>query len=358
MVLAIGLLVDDAIVVVENVERLIQEEGLSPLEAARKSMDEISGALIAIAVVLAAVFLPMAFFGGSTGVIYRQFSLTLVAAMILSVLVALILTPALAATILTPGDPLKHDGNGPFDRFFRWFNDRFERARVVHEKGVRKTIGGTKRSALVYLAIVAVMALVFWRLPTGFLPVEDQGYVLVDVQLPAGAALPRAREVMQRINAIFVTNPAVYNVFIIVGSSFTGTGENAARAFVRLKPWDQRRQTAQQFIQWANRTLAHEIHDARAYVLNLPTVRGLGAFGGFDFYLEDRAGLGRQALEQAQGTMLAQAAHDPSLAGVRANLLPPSPQLQLSVDRVQAQSMGLSTTIYTALQLMLAPVYE
>ncbi len=158
MVLAIGLLVDDAIVVVENVERLIQTKGFRPVEAARKSMDEISGALIAIATVLAAVFLPMAFFGGSTGVIYRQFSLTIVSAMALSVLVALIFTPALAATILKPDDPLKHEGNGPFARFFRWFNDRFERGRVIHEDGVRKIIGGTRRSALAYVAIVVVMA--------------------------------------------------------------------------------------------------------------------------------------------------------------------------------------------------------
>src|SRR6478672_7503968 len=176
-VLAIGLLVDDAIVVVENVERLIQEDGCPPKEAAKRSMDEISGALIAIAIVLAAVFLPMAFFGGSTGVVYRQFSLTLVSAMALSVLVALILTPALAATILQPGDPLKHEGNGPFARFFRWFNHRFDRGRVVHEKGVRSTIGGVKRSAFFYLCIVAIMAFVFWRLPTGFLPDEDTGAV-------------------------------------------------------------------------------------------------------------------------------------------------------------------------------------
>src|SRR6478672_6635968 len=191
MVLAIGLLVDDAIVVVENVERLIQEEGLSPKEAARKSMDEISGALIGIALVLAAVFLPMAFFGGSTGVIYRQFSLTIISAMGLSILVALIFTPALAATILKPGDPLKHEGNGLLARFFRWFNDKFERSRVIHEDGVRKTIGGKRRSALVYALICAVMVFTFWRLPTGFLPDEDVGYVFSLVVGPSGATLPR-----------------------------------------------------------------------------------------------------------------------------------------------------------------------
>src|SRR4029079_1138753 len=190
MVLAIGLLVDDAIVVVENVERLIQTEGLSPKEAARKSMDEISGALIAIATVLAAVFLPMAFFGGSTGVVYRQFSITIVSAMALSVLVALILTPALAATILKPGDPLQHEGNGPLARFFRWFNHWFERARVIHEGGVVRMLGGKRRSALAYAAIVAVMAFLFWRLPTGFMPDEDTGAVFNFVAEPPGATLP------------------------------------------------------------------------------------------------------------------------------------------------------------------------
>ncbi|NUQ17095.1 MAG: multidrug efflux RND transporter permease subunit, partial [Sphingomonas sp.] len=229
MVLAIGLLVDDAIVVVENVERLIQEEGLSPKEAAKKSMDEISGALIAIAVVLTAVFLPMAFFGGSNGVIFRQFSITLVSAMALSVLVALILTPALAATILKPGDPLKHDGNGPLDRFFRWFNGRFERARVVHENGVRKTIGGVKRASAIYLAIFAIMGLLFWRLPTGFLPDEDTGAVFTLVALPSGATLPRTDAALNYARDYFEKNEGknIEGVFTVGGFSFAGRGQNA-----------------------------------------------------------------------------------------------------------------------------------
>jgi multidrug efflux pump len=351
MVLAIGIVVDDAIVVVEAVERIMREEHLPPKEATRKAMRQITGAIVAITSVLAAVFIPSALQGGSTGVIYKQFALTIALSMGFSALLALSFTPALCASMLTP-EHLR--GN----LIFRWFNRAYDRTRDYYVHRVFQSVAHVPRWMVAFAVMLALGAFLLLKLPGSFVPDEDQGYVLVDVQLPAGASLPRAREVMQRINAIFVTNPAVYNVFIIVGSSFTGTGENAARAFVRLKPWDQRKQTAQQFIQWANRTLAHEIHDARAYVLNLPTVRGLGAFGGFDFYLEDRAGLGRLALEQAQGTVLGQAAHDPSLAGVRANLLPPSPQLHLSVDRVQAQSMGLSTTdVYTALQLMLAPVY-
>jgi multidrug efflux pump len=210
-----------------------------------------------------------------------------------------------------------------------------------------------------FAVMLAVGALLFIKLPGSFVPDEDQGYALIDVQLPAGANMPRTREVMQHINAIIERSPDVDYAFLIVGSSFTGTGENAGRAFVHLKPWDRRPDSAAEFIRWANTTLAREIHDAQVYVLNLPTVRGLGFFGGFDMYLEDRAGLGRGALSAAQETLLAKAAADRrTLSGVRANLLPPAPEVHLTVDRVQAQSMGLSASdVYTALQLMLAPVY-
>jgi multidrug efflux pump len=210
-----------------------------------------------------------------------------------------------------------------------------------------------------FAVMLAVGALLFMKLPGSFVPEEDQGYALIDVQLPAGANMARTREVMQHINAIIGRSPDVDYAFLIVGSSFTGTGENAGRAFVHLKPWDQRPDTAAEFIRWANTTLPREIHDAQVYVLNLPTVRGLGFFGGFDMYLEDRAGLGRGVLNAAQETLLAKAAADKqTLTGVRANVLPPAPQVHLAVDRVQAQSMGLSASdVYTALQLMLAPVY-
>jgi multidrug efflux pump len=224
---------------------------------------------------------------------------------------------------------------------------------------VYQSVGHVPRWMAAFAVMLAVGVLLFIKLPGSFVPDEDQGYALIDVQLPAGANLPRTREVMEHINAIIGGSPDVDYAFLIVGSSFTGTGENAGRAFVHLKTWDRRPDTAAQFIAWANATLSREIHDAKVYVLNLPTVRGLGFFGGFDFFLEDRGGLGRGLLSSAQETLLAKAAADKgTLSGVRANLLPPAPQLQLTVDRVQAQSMGLSASdVYTALQLMLAPVY-
>ena len=352
MVLANGIVVDDAIVVVEAVDRIMREEHLPPKEATRKAMQQITGAIVAITSVLAAVFIPSALQSGSTGVIYRQFALTIALSMGFSALLALSFTPALCASLLRP-EHLK--GNVVFN----WFNRAFETTRATYVHRVYQSVGHVPRWMAGFAVMLAVGALLFIKLPGSFVPDEDQGYALIDVQLPAGANLPRTREVMQHINAIIGRSPDMDYAFLIVGSSFTGTGENAGRAFVHLKPWDRRPDSAAQFIAWANSTLSREIHDARVYVLNLPTVRGLGFFGGFDFYLEDRGGLGRELLTSAQETLLAKAAADKgTLSGVRANLLPPAPQLQLTVDRVQAQSMGLSASdVYTALQLMLAPVY-
>jgi multidrug efflux pump len=352
MVLAIGIVVDDAIVVVEAVDRIMREEHLPPKEATRKAMQQITGAIVAITSVLAAVFIPSALQSGSTGVIYRQFALTIALSMGFSALLALSFTPALCASLLRP----KHlKGNVVFN----WFNRAFETTRATYVHRVYQSVGHVPRWMAGFAVMLAVGTLLFIKLPGSFVPDEDQGYALIDVQLPAGANLPRTREVMQHINASIGRSPDMDYAFLIVGSSFTGTGENAGRAFVHLKPWDHRPDSAAQFIAWANSTLSREIHDARVYVLNLPTVRGLGFFGGFDFYLEDRGGLGRELLTSAQETLLAKAAADKgTLSGVRANLLPPAPQLQLTVDRVQAQSMGLSASdVYTALQLMLAPVY-
>ena len=345
MVLAIGLLVDDAIVVVENVERLIQEEGLSPLEAARKSMDEISGALIAIAVVLATVFLPMAFFGGSTGVIYRQFSLTIVTAMTLSVLVALILTPALAATILKPGDPLKHEGNGPLARFFRWFNERFERARVIHEKGVRKTIGGQKRAALVYAAIVAVMALVFWRLPTGFLPDEDTGAVFTLVAEPSGATLPRTNRALDFARDYFLSKEKdnVEGVFTVGGFSFAGQGQNAGIAFLPLKPWDERKgseNTSKAIAERASGTFS-QFRDALIISFIPPAALELGNATGFDMQLVDTGNVGHAKLVEARNMMLGMAMQDRRVTGVRPVSLEDAPQLNVDVDQDKARALGL-----------------
>jgi multidrug efflux pump len=352
MVLAIGIVVDDAIVVVEAVDRIMREEHLPPKEATRKAMHQITGAIVAITSVLAAVFIPSALQTGSTGVIYRQFALTIAVSMGFSALLALSFTPALCASLLRP----EHlHGNVVFN----WFNRAFERTRDSYVHRVYQSVAHVPRWMAGFAAMLAVGVLLFIKLPGSFVPDEDQGYALIDVQLPAGANMPRTREVMQHISSILASNPDTENAFLIVGSSFTGAGENAGRSWVHLKPWGERRDTAADYIRWANTTLSREIHDARVYVLNLPTVRGLGFFGGFDMFLEDRAGLGREVLAGAQGTLLEKAAADQqTLSGVRANLLPPSPQLQLTVDRVQAQSMGLSASdVYTALQLMLAPVY-
>jgi multidrug efflux pump len=352
MVLAIGIVVDDAIVVVEAVDRIMREEHLPPKEATRKAMQQITGAIVAITSVLAAVFIPSALQTGSTGVIYRQFALTIALSMGFSALLALSFTPALCASLLRP-EHLK--GNVVFN----WFNRAFETTRASYVHRVYQSVGHVPRWMAAFAVMLAVGVLLFIKLPGSFVPEEDQGYALIDVQLPAGANLPRTREVMEHINGIIGRSPDVDYAFLIVGSSFTGTGENAGRAFVHLKTWDRRPDTAAQFIAWANTTLSREIRDAKVYVLNLPTVRGLGFFGGFDFFLEDRGGLGREVLTAAQETLLAKAAANTrTLSGVRANLLPPAPQLQLTVDRVQARSMGLSASdVYTALQLMLAPVY-
>ena len=345
MVLAIGLLVDDAIVVIENVERLIQTEGLSPRDAARKSMDEISGALIAIAMVLAAVFLPMAFFGGSTGVVYRQFSLTIVSAMVLSVLVALIFTPALAATLLKGGDPLKHEGSGPLSRFFRWFNDRFERGRVIHENGVRKIIGGRKRSAVFYAAIVFVMAFLFWRLPTGFMPDEDIGAVFTLVAEPSGATLPRTDKALDYARNYFAKNESanVDGVFTVGGFSFAGQGQNAGIAFIHLKPWDERhgkQNSAKSIADRATGALS-QFRDALIISFIPPAALELGNATGFDLQLVDTGNIGHAKLVEARNQLLGMAMQDKRITGIRPVSLEDAPQLSVDVDQDKARALGL-----------------
>ena len=345
MVLAIGLLVDDAIVVVENVERLITTEGLTPLEAARKSMDEISGALIGIALVLAAVFVPMAFFGGSTGVIYRQFSITVVTAMVLSVLVALILTPALAATILKPHDPTKHEGGGPLARFFRWFNDKFQQGTELHERGVRRTITGWKRSMLVYLLIVLGMGLLFWRLPSGFLPDEDQGVIIAIAQGPAGATLPRTERALGVVRDQFLNaeKANVEGVFTVGGFSFAGVGQNAGIAFVRLKDWEEREGAENAADAIAGRAMGtfSQYRDYLLFALVPPAVLELGNATGFDLQLVDEAGIGRAKLLEARNMMLGMAAQDQRLAQVRPLSLEDAPRLAVDIDHDKARALGL-----------------
>ncbi len=345
MVLAIGLLVDDAIVVVENVERLIQTEHLSPKEAARKSMDEITGALVGIALVLSAVFLPMAFFGGSTGVIYRQFSITIVSAMVLSVFVALVLTPALCATILKPHDPGRAEGNGLLARFFRWFNDKFDRGQAKYEKGVRSTVGGWKRSMLIYVLIVAGMVVMFVRLPTGFLPDEDQGIMIALVQGPSGSTTARTQKGLDVIRDHFLQKEGknIQGVYTINGFSFAGAGQNSGIAFIPLKGWEDRGGKENKAPAIAGRAMGtlSQFKDALIFAVVPPAVQELGNATGFDVQLVDETGIGHAKLVEARNMMLGMASQDKSLVGVRPNALDDAPQLKINVDQDKARALGL-----------------
>jgi len=351
MVLAIGIVVDDAIVVIENVERIMREEGLSPREATRKAMGQISGAVIAITVVLAAVFIPSALQGGTAGEIYKQFALTIAIAMAFSAFLALGFTPALCATLLKPTDHESHNF------VFRWFNRAFDRVSRTYVGHIGSAIRHAPRWMVAFVLLVALAGFLFTRLPGSFLPEEDQGYALAIVQLPAGSSLQRTRTVMDDVYATLKKDDAFEGVMAISGFSFVGAGENVGMGFIRLKHWDERDVTVSEFIQRANKAL-QGIRDAQIFVVNLPTIRGLSQFGGFDMYLQDRAGAGREALAKARDELLAAAEKNDALTGVRPNTLADSPQLRLHVDRVQAQSMGLSVSdIYSAIQLLLAPVY-
>jgi len=357
MVLAIGLLVDDAIVVVENVERLITTEHLSPKEAARKSMDEITGALIGIALVLSAVFLPMAFFGGSTGVIYRQFSITIVSAMVLSIAVALILTPALCATILKPHNPNKNEGKGPLARFFRWFNDKFDRGRARYEKGVRSTTRRFGRSLIAYALILAGMVLLFSRLPTGFLPDEDQGVMIALVQGPAGSTTARTQKGLDLVRDHFLSDAgdAIRGVYTINGFSFAGTGQNTGIAFMPMKEWKDRpgaKNKAQAVVARAMGVFS-SYKDGLIFAVIPPAVQELGNATGFDLQLVDEGGLGHEKLLAARNQLLGMASQNKSLVGVRPNALDDAPQLKVAVDQDKAGALGLdlatvNNTIATA----------
>lgn len=352
LVLAIGIVVDDAIIVVENVERLMSEEGLSPKEATKKGMTQISGAIVAVTTVLASVFIPSALMSGSVGAIYRQFALTIAISMALSALMALTFTPALCASLIKPLNKTRKP-----NRFFAWFNDKFDRTTTAYLHHVRRAVHHAPRWMLVFVAVIALCALLFWRLPSSFLPSEDQGNMMVVVQLPPGATMQRTTDVMTRMSEILRSNPAVDGVMEVGGFSFVGSGENVGMGFVRLKPWGQREQSAEEVIQWANQHLA-SIHDAQIFAANLPVIRGLGRFGGFDFQLQDAAGSGQEELADAADTLVAAARKEASLANVRINGLDDAPQLQLDVNRLKAQAMGLSVSdVYQTIQLMLAPVY-
>ena len=343
MVLAIGLLVDDAIVVVENVERIMSEEGLSPREATRKSMGQIQGALVGIAMVLSAVFVPMAFFGGTTGAIYRQFSITIVAAMVLSVLVAMILTPALCATLLKPVKPGEsHERKG----FFGWFNRTFNRSASRYETFVGKILHRSLRWMLIYIVLLGGMVFLFLHLPTSFLPLEDRGMFTTSVQLPSGSTQQQTLKVVQKAEDYFLNNEKqnVESVFATVGSGPGGNGQNVARMFVRLKDWDQRDpQTGSSFAIIERATKAfNQINEARVIASSPPAISGLGSSAGFDMELEDHAGKGHDALMAARDTLLELAAKNPLLTRVRHNGLDDSPQLQVDIDQRKAQALGVS----------------
>lgn len=343
MVLAIGLLVDDAIVVVENVERVMEEEGLSPLEATRKSMGQIQGALVGIGLVLSAVFIPMAFFEGSTGAIYQQFSVTIVSAMVLSVLVALIFTPALCATMLKP---IKKGGNIEKRGFFGWFNRSFQRGVNKYEKGVAAMIRRKTPYLLMYVIIIAIMGWMFTMIPTSFLPEEDQGVLFAQVQTPAGSTAERTYDVVSKMRDYLLTEEAdtVRSVFAITGFNFAGRGQNSGMAFIGLKPWEERTLEHQSVFSLAQRAQMRffSFRDAMVFAFAPPAVMELGNATGFNMFLQDRAGVGHEVLSQARDQFVQLANEDPRLTQVRANGLRDEPQYKLIIDDEKASSMGLS----------------
>jgi multidrug efflux pump len=346
MVLAIGLLVDDAIVVVENVERVMEEEHLSPKEAARKSMSQITGALVGIALVLAAVFLPMAFFSGSTGVIYRQFSITIVSAMALSVIIALILTPALCATLLKPPEPeeaeLKHHGG-----FFAWFNRNFQRATHAYSQSVAHIAQRTGRYFLVYVVITAIMGVLFVRIPKSFLPDEDQGVLYTQVTTPPGTPVELTEQVLAKVRAHFLQESGVRSVFTVTGFSFGGHGQSAGLGFISLKGWGAERgkgdNTVKAIVARANKYFA-TIRGAQVAAYAPPPVFELGNATGFDFELIDRAAVGHQVMMQARSQLLESASKDPAIGSLRANGLDDEPQYQLDIDWEKASALGVSVS--------------
>ena len=341
MVLAIGIVVDDAIVVVENVERIMSEEGLSPREATRKAMDQIVGAIIAITLVLSAVFIPMAFFGGSTGAIYRQFAVTLVLTMAFSALMALTLTPALCASLLrhAPGKEVL-----PSTGFFGWWNRFFDGTVRRYIGATRRMLGRPGRWLLVYAAIVAGTGWLFMKLPGSFLPEEDQGYFINVVQLPPGATRERTLEVLSTVEQHYLAQKEVQHVIGVAGFSFFGRGQNAAIAFVRLKGWDERPgkdSSASALVRKANMAF-FRIKQAMIFAINVPPIPELAAVGGFDMRLQDRGGLGREKLLEARNMALGLAAQNPALQGVRPEGQEAAPQVFLDIDRLKASALGVN----------------
>jgi multidrug efflux pump len=340
MVLAVGIVVDDAIVVVENVERIMTEEGLSPRDATRKAMSQIFGAIIAITLVLCAVFIPMTFFSGAVGAIYQQFAVTLILTILFSVLMALTLTPALCAALL------KNDSQHelvPSKGFLGWFNRFFARTSQRYRSGVGSVVKRTGRYLAIYAVLLGAMGWLFFHLPTSFLPEEDQGYFITVIQLPPAATRERSKEVLSRVEQYYLKQPEVQNVIGVLGFSFFGRGQNAAIAFVRLKDWDERpgpNSSASAMVRRAFMALSR-IKEAFIFAVNVPPIPELAALGGFDFRLQDRAGLGREKLLEARNMALGLASKEPALVGVRPEGQEPGPQLLIDVDRLKARALGI-----------------
>ncbi|MDD0840696.1 efflux RND transporter permease subunit [Curvibacter sp. HBC61] len=356
MVLVIGIVVDDAIVVVENVERIMSEEGLPPLEATRKAMGQISGAIIGVTVVLISVFVPLAFFSGSVGNIYRQFSAVMVSSIAFSAFLALSLTPALCASLLKPVDPSHHEKKG----FFGWFNRSFNRGAKRYEGWVARMLKRAGRYMVIYVAIVAAAGVIYTRLPTSFLPNEDQGTMLVNVQLPPGATIERTRDVMEKVEAFVLNQPEVKSMVGVLGFSFSGQGQNAALGFVTLKPWDERHGEEHSAQALAGRAFGAlmGIRDAFIFPLSPPPIPELGNATGFTFRLQDRAGKGHDALIAARNQLLGMASQSKVLTQVRPDGLEDAPQLQIDIDRDKAQALGVPfDSINTAISTALGSTY-
>ena len=357
MVLSIGILVDDAIVVVENVERIMAEEGLSPLEATRKAMSQLTGALIGITLVLTAVFIPMAFFSGSVGTIYRQFSLSLVSSMLFSVFLAMSLTPALCATLLKPiPKGHKHEKGG----FFGWFNRGFARATTRYQSTVGRILKHNPASMVIFLVIIFLVGLLYVRMPSSFLPAEDQGYFITNIQLPVGATQERTQAVLSQVEEYFLKQPEIESFITVAGFSFNGRGQNSALSFGRLKDWSQRKgaeHTVQAVIGRAAGKFA-AIRDAIIFPLNPPAIAELGNSTGFDFQLQDLAGLGHESLLAARNQLLDMASKNPTVVGVRVQGLEDAAQIKIDVEEDKASALGLSLgDINTTLQTCFGSSY-
>ncbi|MDB5841142.1 MAG: acriflavine resistance protein [Herminiimonas sp.] len=355
MVLSVGILVDDAIVVVENVERIMQEEGLPPREATRKAMGQITGAIVGMTLVLIAVFIPMAFFGGAVGAIYRQFSMAMVASIIFSAFLAMTLTPALCATLLKPVDPDHHERKG----FFGWFNRRFNQTTNGYQGFVAKMLTKTGRYMVVYGLILVCVGLLYVRLPSSFLPMEDQGFLVTNIQLPPGASANRTLDVIKQVEDYYLKHPAVEHVVAVSGFSFSGNGQNAGLAFVPLKDWSVRdaSQSASAIAGQAFGAFS-QIRDAIVFPVNPPPIPELGNSTGFTFRLQDRGGLGHDALIAARNQLLGMAGQSKVLTGVRPEGLEDTPQLQLDIDRDKANALGVSySDINTTLSASLGSAY-